>query len=114
MNRKDRRAMDSVERSVTKKVSSRELMYLLTMRMAESGPRLLKAISQEVGNPDGSYKPGHVIDVIMKASAVAEKAALEGNADRYMDACVDVLFLSRHLAVTQGVIQHHVPGGQVS
>lgn len=82
-------------------ITHEAIMQVLVMRMAQQGPDILAQLRQAVG-PD--YKPGHVLDVLMKASAAAEQAILRNDADEFVRAAADVLFLARDVAVGQGVI----------
>jgi hypothetical protein len=73
--------------------------------MATRGPSILYEVRQETQKKTGiDPKPGHYIDALMNAAAVVEGATVSCDPALFFDAVVNVLFLARHLAVTQGKI----------
>lgn len=91
-------------------VRSEDMMSVLLMRMAETGPKLIEGLRTATqASHGGAYQPGHVLDVMIKASAAMEKAALNRDAKAWIEAAADVLFLARDIAVSQGEIVVAVP-----
>lgn len=100
MNRNQKHLIRRHEQRV-KMVRTEDVMQALLMRMAESGPELVKGLKEAAG---GNYQPGHALDILMKATATMEKAALENNPKAWVAAAADVLFLARDITIAQGLI----------
>jgi hypothetical protein len=67
--------------------------------MARRGPEVLAELREKLGMEPSS---GHVVDVLMNSAAESERAAVAGDAERFVDALVVTQFLARDLAYKQG------------
>lgn len=109
MNRNRKHAARQHEQRV-KMVRSEDVMQSLLMRMAENGPKIIAGLREATQEShDGNYQPGHALDVLMKATARMEFAALENDAKAWLEAAADVLFLARDVTISQGLIVVGMP-----
>lgn len=109
MNRNQKHLRRQHEQRV-KMVRSEDVMQALLMRMAETGPKLVTALqSATLESHAGEYTSGHALDIMMKATARMEKAALENDAKEWLKAAADVLFLARDITISQGMIVVGMP-----
>lgn len=90
---------------------SDKLMVYHVGQMAKRGGEILGELRASLGCEPSS---GHIVDAMMNAAAEMERSAVEGHADRYVDALTVTLFLARDLSVRQGKIQPTVPSEQLS
>jgi hypothetical protein len=82
-------------------IESKVMTYLIG-EMAAEGAGVLHRLDQDVGGP---HKPGHAIDRAMDAALAMERAALAADPVTYAHAAVEVLFLVRDIAISQGKIK---------
>lgn len=81
-------------------------MHELITGMADCGPQLMQALHDAVGGPPNA---GHAVDALMNAAAKMERAALMNDPESFCRAAAEVLFLARHVAISQGKIVVETP-----
>lgn len=81
-------------------------MQQLVAGMADCGPQVMEALHDAVGGPPTA---GHAVDALMNAAAKMERAALMNEPESFSQAAAEVLFLARHVAISQGKIVVETP-----
>lgn len=89
------------EKSLPTDIEAKVMAYAIG-EMAQHGTEILARLDKDVGSP---HKPGHAIDRAMDAAEAMERAALAQDPATFAHAAVEVLFLVRDIAISQGKIR---------